>query len=180
MRHAAFVSLTAVLLGLAAAPAPGHARQGVVPQGSYAQSCSGAFVNQGRLYANCRGSRGSMLASSIELAACSNSDIGNNNGLLVCAGVQGRMESGGGSPPQSVTVYADANYSGASATFSGPMSNLASSGWNDQISSMQLQGRWTACSDANFGGTCQTFSGNVRNLSGSGLNDQISSLRPAG
>jgi len=178
MKHMVSVSIAATMLGLFAAPVSASALQGVVPQGSYSQSCSGAFVNQGRLYANCRGVRGSTQGSSIDLAACSNSDIGNNNGLLVCAGVQGRVENSGGGPAASATVYANASYSGASTTFSGPMPNLASSGYNDQISSMQLQGSWHACSDANYGGTCQTFSGNVRNLSGSGLNDQISSMRP--
>lgn len=166
---------TAALTG----PTSVEARQGVVPQGSYSQSCTGAFVNQGRLYANCRGTHGGLEASSIDLGACSSSDIGNNNGLLVCAGVQGRVEMSGGSSGVSATVYADANFAGQTATFTGPVPNLAVSGLNDQISSLQLQGGWTLCSNANFGGTCQTLSGSVRNLSGSGLNDQISSLRPA-
>lgn len=178
MRHVVSIPIAAIVLGLFAAPVPAMARQGVVPQGSYSQSCSGAFVNQGRLYANCRGVRGSTQGSSIDLAACSSSDIGNNNGLLVCAGVQGRVENSSGGRAASATIYADANFSGASATFSAALPNLASAGYNDQISSMQLQGSWIACSDAYYGGTCQTFSGSVRNLGASGLNDQISSMRP--
>lgn len=178
MRGWTLIAAAAVLIGLAG-PAKVEASQGVVPRGSYSQSCSGAFVNQGRLYANCRAAHGAMQASSIDLAACSSSDIGNDNGLLVCAGVQGRVESGGGSAPDSATVYADAGFLGQSATFTGAVPNLATSGLNDQISSVQLTGDWMACTDANYRGTCQTLSGDIRNLSGSGLNDQISSLRPA-
>ena len=60
------------------------------------------------------------------------------------------------------------------------MANLASSGFNDRISSMQFRGEWEACTDAYFRGYCQRFTGDVRNLSNFGMNDRISSLRPVG
>ena len=65
------------------------------PRGSYAQSCSGSYVNQGRLYADCRDRRGNMRETSIELARCSSSDIGNDNGLLVCYNHRGDYENNG-------------------------------------------------------------------------------------
>lgn len=186
----------------------------VAPRGSYAQSCSGSYTNQGRLYADCRDARGNVRGSSIELNRCSSSDIGNDNGLLVCYNVRGRWEdrggnngggwngggnnggnngggwngggnngggwNGGGNNRSSITVYRDSNYRGQSTTFRGEMANLANTGFNDAISSMQLTGAWEVCTDANFRGNCQVIDTSVRNLDRWGLNDRISSLRPAG
>jgi len=70
--------------------------QRVAPRGSFADSCSGSYVNQGRLYADCRDTRGNVRGTSIELGRCSSSDIGNNNGLLVCNNVRGDYEGRGG------------------------------------------------------------------------------------
>ena len=72
----------------------------VAPGGSYRNSCNGAFTNRGRLYANCRDNRGAFRGTSIELNRCSDFEIRNVNGLLVCGPVRGRWEdsgSGGGS-----------------------------------------------------------------------------------
>ena len=180
--------------------------QRVAPRGSYAQSCSGSYVNQGRLYADCRDTRGSVRGSSIELNRCSSSDIGNDNGLLVCNNVRGRWEdrgggnngggnngggwnggnngggwNGGGNNRSSITVYRDANYRGQSQSFRGEISNLNNSGFNDAISSIQLDGgAWEVCTDANFRGNCQIIDSSARNLERWGLNDRISSMRPAG
>lgn len=178
--------------------------QRVAPRGSFAQSCTGAYVNQGRLYADCRDGRGNMRGTSIELARCSSSDIGNDNGLLVCYNVRGQFEDRGnngggwgggnygggnygggwgggnygGRGRNSITVYRDANFRGQSQTFRGEVYNLGNSGFNDAISSMEFRGEWEACTDSNFRGQCQTFRDNVRNLNRWGLNDRISSLRP--
>ena len=70
----------------------GNGPQRVAPRGSFADSCSGSYVNQGRLYADCRDMRGNVRGTSIELARCSSSDIGNNDGLLVCYNVRGAYE----------------------------------------------------------------------------------------
>lgn len=171
------------------------------PRGSYAQTCTGSYVNQGRLYADCRDSRGRIRSTSIELARCSSSDIANDNGLLVCAGVRGSYENNGngggwnggnngggwgggngggwgGGGRNSITVYQDSNFRGYSETLRGEIYDLARSGFNDRISSMQMNGSWEACTDANFRGQCQVFSGSVRNLDNWGMNDRISSLRP--
>ena len=196
--------------------------QRVAPRGSFAQSCSGSYVNQGRLYADCRDRRGNIRGSSIELNRCSDSDVGNDNGLLICGNFRGDFEDrgrngggrdngggwgddrgggrdgrdgrgrdggwggggwggwggGNGGGRAAIAVYADSNFRGASATFSGEIPNLGNSGLNDAISSMEMRGEWEACSDAYFRGDCQRFSGDVRNLNSTSRNDRISSLRP--
>lgn len=168
------------------------------PRGSYAQSCTGSYVNQGRLYADCRDARGNMRATSIELARCSSSDIGNANGLLICHNHRGTYERddrsnrpgrpgggnwGGGDSGRgqaSITVYRDANYRGQSMTFRNEVPDLRRQGMNDAISSIRLsRGDWEVCEDANYRGRCQVIRGDVRDLRNSGLNDKISSLRPA-
>lgn len=167
------------------------------PRGSYAESCTGSYVNQGRLYADCRDRRGNMRETSIELARCSSSDIGNDNGLLVCYNHRGDYEdngrpgggngggwgggngNGGGWGDRSITVYRDANYRGQSMSFREDVSNLRNSGLNDAISSMRLgRGAWEVCEDAYYRGRCQIIDGDVRDLGRSGMNDRISSLRP--
>jgi len=209
MKTIAYFAAGAVLAagGLAAVPQSAEAQSRAAPRGSYSQSCSGAYVNQGRLYADCRDTRGNTRPTSIELSPCSSSDIGNDNGLLVCHGVRGEHEGGGrggsnnngnnngggwggnnngwsnnnnnGGGRNTVTVYRDANFSGPSQTFRGEVYNLGDSGFNDAISSMEFRGQWEACTDADFRGQCQLFSDNVRNLDRWGMNDLISSIRPA-
>lgn len=166
--------------------------QRVAPRGSYGRSCSNAYVNRGRLYADCRDQRGTVRGTSIELNRCGDYEIANSNGLLVCGPHRGDYERDQGGRPggdrpggggwngrASITVYVDSNYRGASTSFDGEISNLASSGFNDRISSIQLRGAWEVCTDAYFRGNCQVIEGDVANLSRIGLNDRISSLRPA-
>ena len=177
-------------------------QQRVAPRGDYARSCSGAYVNRGRLYADCRDMRGQLRGSSIELARCSNDERRNLDGLLACGNFRGSYEDsrpgypgtpgrpdrpdrpnrpgdGWGSGRTSITVYEDSNYRGRSMTFNGEVSNLDRTGMNDRISSMRLRGRWEVCTDAYFRGSCRVINGDERNLGSSGFNDRISSLRPA-
>ncbi len=167
--------------------------QAVSPRGSYARSCSGDYVNRGRLYADCRDERGRIRGTSIELNRCGPYDIANNNGRLVCGPHRGDFEDrggggggwdddrgggwGGGGRAE-ITVYRDARFRGPSTTFTGEIANLDRTGFNDQISSMRFRGEWEACTDAYFRGNCQRFAGDVSNLSAWGINDRISSLRP--
>src|SRR5690606_26738748 len=65
------------------------------PRGSYAQSCTGSYVNQGRLYADCRDMRGNVRETSIELARCSSDEIVNRDGRLACGRVQGDFGNSG-------------------------------------------------------------------------------------
>ncbi|MFN7112374.1 MAG: beta/gamma crystallin-related protein [Brevundimonas sp.] len=175
-------------------------QQRVAPRGGYAQSCSEAYVNQGRLYADCRDTRGQMRGTSIELARCGNEDINNDNGLLVCGRFRGEYEgnqpgrpgnsgpgwgggnggnggNGGGWGRSSITVYENANFRGASREFVGEDRNLGRTPFNDRISSVRVQGRWEVCTDAEFRGRCRIVEGDIRNLNG-GFNDSISSMRP--
>ena len=169
----------------------------VAPRGDYRDSCSGEYVNRGRLYADCRNNRGSIRGTSIELNRCADYEIRNNDGLLVCGPNRGEYEDrpggggGGGRPDRpdrpgggwgggrtSVTVFRDSDFRGASFRFDTEIPNLANSGFNDAISSMQFRGEWEACTDAYYRGFCQTFRDDVRNLQRWGMNDRISSLRP--
>lgn len=101
MNRIAFAAAAAVVaasgLALSAAASP---RIQDTPGGTYSQSCSNAYVNQGRLYAQCLDTRGQRFSTSIEVAPCTAaaSDIGNDDGVLVCQGTRGRREntSGGG------------------------------------------------------------------------------------
>ena len=183
--------------GQEAAPQLPGGPQRVAPRGDYRDSCSGEYVNRGRLYADCRNNRGNIRGTSIELNRCADYEIRNNNGLLVCGPHRGEYEDrpggGGGWPDRpdrpdrpdggwggrtSVTIYRDAEFRGASFRFDHEVPNLANTGFNDAISSMRFQGEWQACTDAYYRGTCVTFRNNVRNLRNTGLNDRISSLRP--
>ena len=165
----------------------------VAPRGDYRDSCSGEYVNRGRLYADCRNNRGNIRGTSIELNRCTNYEIRNNDGLLVCGPNRGEYEDrpgggggggggwpggGGGGGGGSITIFRDANFRGASFRFDNEIPNLANTGFNDAISSMQFRGEWEACTDAYYRGFCQTFRDDVRNLQRWGMNDRISSLRP--
>ena len=164
----------------------------VAPRGDYRGSCSGEYVNRGRLYADCRNNRGNIRDTSIELNRCADYEIRNNDGLLVCGPNRGEYEDrgggggwpggggGGGGGRGSITIFRDANFRGASFRFDNEIPNLASTGFNDAISSMQFRGEWEACTDAHYRGYCQTFRDDVRNLQRWGMNDRISSLRPVG
>lgn len=213
MKTLAFIAAGAVLAtaGFVSVPDAAEAQSRGAPRGSYAETCSGAYVNQGRLYADCLDTRSRARSTSIELARCSSSDISNIDGLLMCGDVRGTFENNGGGRPggggnngggwgggnngggnggggwnggnnggrNSITVFADRDYRGAFQTFRGEQYNLANTDFNDQISSIQLNGPWEVCSDSGFRGQCQILEGNVRNLNNSGLNDRISSMRPA-
>ncbi|HYC73762.1 beta/gamma crystallin-related protein [Brevundimonas sp.] len=185
---AAMTMMSGGLSQEAAPYAPGG-QERVAPRGDYRDSCSGAYVNRGRLYADCRDRRGNIRGTSIELNRCSDYEIRNDNGLLVCGPHRGTYEGrpGGGGDDEGgwgggrrneITVYRDALYRGASTSFRGAMPNLRETDFNDNISSMRFRGTWEVCTDAYFRGTCRTFSDDVWNLQQHGMNDRISSLRP--
>ena len=78
-----------------------------------------------------------------------------------------------------MTVYADINFAGQSASFDGDTPNLVSAGWNDNISSIRVPNgeTWEICVDANYGNQCQAVTGSVPDLRSMGWNDKISSIR---
>lgn len=201
MTLAAVAALSGSGQEYARAPQQDGGPQRVAPRGSYTQSCSGDYVNQGRLYADCRDERGRLRGTSIQLQQCGPYDIANNNGRLVCGPYRGDYEQDGGNGGggngggwggggnngggwgngrASITVYRDASFQGSSRSFNGAIPDLSREGFNDTISSIRLEGEWEACTDANFRGNCRTFRGDVRYLTTYGMNDRISSLRPVG
>lgn len=182
----------AVVSGGAGATAQ-EAQTRVAPRGDYRESCSGEYVNRGRLYADCRTDRGRIRGTSIELNRCTSYEIRNNDGLLVCGPNRGQYEDrpgggggngpgwpggGGGGGRNSATIYRDADFGGATFRFDDEVPNLANTGFNDAVSSLQLRGDWEVCTDAYFRGVCVTLRDDVRNLRNSGMNDRISSMRP--
>jgi hypothetical protein len=177
--------------GQEAAPYGGQER--VAPRGDYRESCSGEYVNRGRLYADCRTGRGRLQGTSIQLDRCTEYEIRNDNGVLACGPHRGQAEGNGGGNNGggnggngggwgggrgSIIVYRDANFRGASQRFDGEVANLDRTGFNDVISSMQFRGAWEVCTDAYFRGSCRTFQDDVINLRQWGINDRISSMRP--
>jgi len=176
--------------------APSGPEQRVSPRGSWQRSCSGDYVNRGRLYADCRDMRGNLRGSSIDLRQCADHEVANNNGLLVCGPYRGEFEErrpggggydrpggwdrpGNGYGRQTITVYTASGFGGESRTFRGEVTNLEGTRLNDQISSLRLTGAWEVCEHAYFRGECQVFEGDVSNLNRTNLNDRISSIRPA-
>jgi hypothetical protein len=184
------------------APQMPDAQLRVAPRGDYRDSCSGEYVNRGRLYADCRTRRNQIQGTSIELNRCSAYEIRNSDGVLTCGPVRGQIEGrpgggngggngggwgggngggnggGWGNGRNSITVYRDSNYRGQSMEFNGEIANLRNTGFNDVISSFRMRGEWEFCTDANFRGDCRTFNSDVTNLQSYNLNDKISSLRP--
>lgn len=78
-----------------------------------------------------------------------------------------------------LTVYADRNFGGESATFRQDVPNLSTYGLNEVISSLKAgPGEfWEVCENRNYGGRCVVVSETEANLGPLGWNDRISSLR---
>lgn len=79
-----------------------------------------------------------------------------------------------------LTVFANPDYRGTSASFRNEIPDLRDYGLNDRVTSLVIDGgqAWEVCQDVNFSGRCRTFSGSVSDLRDAGWNDRISSLRP--
>jgi len=188
------IEMLAAMAVVSGGAAPAQELQArAAPRGDYRESCSGEYVNRGRLYADCRTRRGDVRGTSIELNRCADYEIRNNDGLLVCGPNRGDYEdrpgggNGGGRPGGwggggrgSAIVYRDADFRGATFRFDGEVTNLSSTGFNDAISSLELRGDWEVCTDAYFRGQCVVLRDDVGNLRNTGMNDRISSMRPVG
>ena len=94
--------------------------------------------------------------------------------LAASASAQGRRFGAGG-----ITVFADPNYRGASATFRTDTPDLRPYQLNDKPSSIDIAPGevWEVCQDTNYANRCVTLSGSVSDLHSIGWNDRISSLR---
>lgn len=150
------------------APQQDGGPQRIAPRGSYTQTCSGDYVNQGRLYADCRDDRGRLRGTSILLQQCGPYDIANRNGLLVCGPNRGDYEQDGSSGGGNGGGWGGGGNNGGGN--GGGWGGGNGGGWGDRASI-------TVYRDANFRGASQTFEGEIRDLARSGMNDQISSMR---
>ncbi len=63
----------------------GYGRSSGLPNGSYAQSCTGAHMQGAMLFATCPSGNGQRQQTSINTQSCRNdADIANRNGYLDC------------------------------------------------------------------------------------------------
>jgi hypothetical protein len=87
-----------------------------------------------------------------------------------------RERSGGG-----ITVFADRNFRGQSATFSEDIPNLGP-GLNNKISSLKIATgeKWEICEDVDYQGRCVVMSGDEADLRRNSWNNVVSSLRRIG
>ena len=118
-----FLATAAAAATMMMAPAQDRApyqSERVAPRGSFAQSCSGAYTNQGRLYADCRDERGRVRG---EVA---NLQYEGFNDAVSSMELRGRWE-----------VCTDANFRGYCQIVDGSVRNLDRWGLNDRISSMR-------------------------------------------
>ncbi len=192
----AAVAAASAFFAMAAVPTAASAQS--IPQGSYERSCRDVSIRSDVLHASCRTDRGDWNRTILNMRTCDRGDVANRNGILVCDNRGGwgyrdrdrdrdwgrdrdrdNRWGGGWGGRDSITVYRDANYRGASRSFNGEIADLQREGFNDSISSMSFRGSWEACTDAYFRGRCQIFQDDVANLQWQGMNDRISSLRPA-
>jgi hypothetical protein len=78
-----------------------------------------------------------------------------------------------------VTLFANPNYRGESASFRDDTPDLRPYALNDKVSSIEIAPGdvWEICQDINYGNRCQVISNSVPDLRSIGWNDRISSLR---
>lgn len=78
-----------------------------------------------------------------------------------------------------ITVFADQNFRGKSATFRQDVPNLDPIGLNDKVSSLRVGPgeRWEICEHADYQGRCVVVSGDESDLRRNEWNDVISSFR---
>jgi len=169
------------LLATAQLSAPGQPGQGgpqrVAPRGGYAETCSGAYVNQGRLYADCRDRRGQVRGTSIQLNLCGDHEIQNTDGRLTCGRTQGDYEGNDGRPDRP----------GNGGGWNPGRPGNGNGGWNPGRPDRPGAGnggwgrdRIVVYRDSNFRGESREFQGEVGNLENERFNDAISSMRFVG
>ncbi len=80
---------------------------------------------------------------------------------------------------EGITVFANRNFSGKTATYNYDVSNLANTGFNDIISSLRVAvgERWEICEHANYAGNCVVVFGQERDLRQNNWDNKISSFR---
>jgi hypothetical protein len=178
------------------------------PPGSYQRQCRDIRMEGQFLSAFCRGERGQG-RSSINVMSCSSDIYVDPTGALACQGPGGGRPPfpppqgpgyrppppgpGPGYPPgyppdyrppygrYGAILFAQPGWRGRSIRVEGEVPNLASSGLNDRVRSIQLgprSGPWLVCEDAGYRGRCVTITRSIEDTRRIGLRDSISSLRP--
>ncbi len=96
--------------------------------------------------------------------------------LLLPGSAEAQFRGGG------VTVFADPDFEGRSASFQDEAPDLRGYGLNDEISSIRIPAgqSWEICQDINFGNRCQVVTRSIANLRSIGWDDRISSMRRVG
>ena len=75
-------------------------------------------------------------------------------------------------------VFVHPEFRGAALAIDGPVYNLHELGFNDTISSIDVNGAWEVCEHPDFRGRCTVIDGSAAHLSSFRMNDNISSMRP--
>lgn len=156
-----------------------------LPGGSYQRSCRDLTAFNGRLYARCQTSVGSLVDSEINYRACPRGRVESVNGRLQCEGGDGGGYGGGyggggygGGAATGLIVYENADYHGTRLEVSDSVLDLAGTGMDDRISSVRvLRGSWLLCSGHDFNGQCWTVEADNPNLREIGANEKITSIR---
>lgn len=99
--------------------------------------------------------------------------------VALCLGVGVSLSAQSRRYNTGITVYADPNFRGESATFRNDTPDLRGYGLNDKVSSIDIPNgeSWEICQDINYGNRCQVISGSISNLREMGWNDRVSSVR---
>jgi hypothetical protein len=80
----------------------------------------------------------------------------------------------------SLTLYEQPDYRGASVTFYGDNANIGSTGFSNRAQSAQVVGSWRVCAGGGYRNRCETLSGNIRDLGPYGLSRQVGSAQRLG
>ena len=168
-----------------------------VPQGSYLQTCRGANMNGNMLSAQCIGTTGAPVFSTIDTNGCRGRDISNDQGYLRCnAGPVGPRppqpprplppQPPRPVPPQppvsgnfEAILYTGAGFRGQEMHVRGPIANLGNfRGFNDNVRSIRIvRGAAQVCVDARYRGQCVTVRRSNPDLRSVRMDNRISSIR---
>ncbi len=75
-------------------------------------------------------------------------------------------------------IFVHPEFRGAALSINGPVYNLHELGFNDTVSSIDVNGRWEVCEHPDFRGRCAVIDGPTPHLTRLHMNDNISSMRP--
>ena len=83
-----------------------------------------------------------------------------------------------GSRGGDAVIFKHPDFRGSALAVDGPIYNLRELGFNDTVSSIDVNGAWEVCVDPDFRGRCVIIDGPTAHLSPLRMNDNISSMRP--